>query len=288
MISLKSQDAFKNNPGKNCLPVLKWYAMRTQNLQASKWIFLSPHLDDVVLSCGGLIYDLSQKDTCIEIWTLCAGDPDPQLIPEFAWQLHQRWQTGANAVGIRRAEDKASCQWINARPVHLGFQDCIYRRNPDTGEAIIQQNEDLFTPLSADEAYLVIEVQNFLERNLPGDAQLVLPLGLGSHKDHELTRLAAERLARNLYYYADYPYALLPEAQIDKFLPNPYEFFTVPISSAGLAAWQNAVGEHKSQISTFWGSLEDMKTKIFQYWSTGGGNGLWYTTSPADNKIVNI
>ena len=252
--------------------------MESQNSQPSKWIFLSPHLDDVVLSCGGLIYDLSQKNVDIEIWTLCAGDPDPMLISEFAWQLHQRWQTGADAVNIRREEDSSSCQWINAHPVHLGFLDCIYRRSPTTGEAIIQKNDDLFTALSKDEEYLVVEVQNLLESRLSDDAQIVIPLGLGTHKDHALTRLAAERLSRSTYYYADYPYAVLPEAQIEKSLPPHHQIFTFPISCSGLSAWQNAVGEHKSQISTFWGGLDEMKTKISQYWSAGGGSYLWYTT----------
>ena len=260
--------------------------MQPQNASPSKWIFLSPHLDDVVLSCGGLIYDLSKKNASIEIWTLCAGDPDPLLIPQFAWQLHQRWQTGADAVAIRRDEDRSSCRWINAVPIHFNFLDCIYRRSPGSGEAIILQNEDLFTPVSADEEYLLVEVQNFLERSLPTDARLVVPLGLGSHKDHELTRLAAERLPRDLYYYADYPYAVLPEAQIEKFLPAPCEIFTFPISRNGVAAWQNAVSEHKSQISTFWGGVEDMKTKILQYWATGGGSLLWHENHPPDNKFV--
>jgi LmbE family N-acetylglucosaminyl deacetylase len=32
-----------------------------------RWIYLSPHFDDAVLSCGGLIFDQAQAGTPVEI-----------------------------------------------------------------------------------------------------------------------------------------------------------------------------------------------------------------------------
>jgi len=39
------------------------------------WIYLSPHLDDAVLSCGGIIWQQVQSGHQVEIWTICAADP---------------------------------------------------------------------------------------------------------------------------------------------------------------------------------------------------------------------
>jgi hypothetical protein len=50
-----------------------------------------------------------------------------------------------------------------------------------------------------------------LRRLLPPDWQLVCPLTLGNHVDHQLVRQAAERIGRPLCYYADLPYGLKNE-----------------------------------------------------------------------------
>ncbi|NTV35511.1 MAG: PIG-L family deacetylase, partial [Anaerolineaceae bacterium] len=70
------------------------------------WIFLSPHFDDAVFSCGGLIYEQVQQGDQVEIWTICAGDlPEGQLSP-FAEELHARWTTGRETISSRAAEDQ--------------------------------------------------------------------------------------------------------------------------------------------------------------------------------------
>jgi len=43
-------------------------------------IYLSAHLDDAVLSCGGLIHDQVSKGRDVEIWTFfCAIPPDKPI-----------------------------------------------------------------------------------------------------------------------------------------------------------------------------------------------------------------
>ncbi len=43
------------------------------------WIFLSPHLDDVALSCGGLVLDLAQQGFVVDNWTLMGGYPHDEI-----------------------------------------------------------------------------------------------------------------------------------------------------------------------------------------------------------------
>ena len=43
-----------------------------------------------------------------------------------------------------------------------------------------------------------------------------------------------------------------------------------------LMAWLNAVAAYESQISTFWDSLTEMRSRIRAYWQAGGGKKLWF------------
>ena len=68
-----------------------------------EWIFISPHLDDIALSCGGLVWELAHAGDQVSIWTICAGEPPVAPLSPFAESLHDRWQTGAEATQRRRA-----------------------------------------------------------------------------------------------------------------------------------------------------------------------------------------
>ena len=68
----------------------------------AEWIYISPHLDDAVLSCGGMIRQQVQQGERVQVWTVCAKEnPYPQL-SEFAQTLHDRWETGNETVAIDR------------------------------------------------------------------------------------------------------------------------------------------------------------------------------------------
>jgi hypothetical protein len=69
------------------------------------FIYLSPHLDDVTLSCGGLVWEQVQAGEQVEIWTICAGDPPPGALSPYAEELHHRWGYGIEAIAERRIED---------------------------------------------------------------------------------------------------------------------------------------------------------------------------------------
>lgn len=111
------------------------------------WIYLSPHLDDVALSCGGLVWEQSQAGEQVEVWTVCAGDPPPGPLSPFAEELHRRWKTGPEAAQPRREEDKRSLEFLGASPRHFPLPDCIYRRAAD-GRALFPCVPVYYPPLS--------------------------------------------------------------------------------------------------------------------------------------------
>lgn len=238
------------------------------------WIFLSPHLDDAILSCGGLIYELTAAGEEVQVWTVCAGDPPAGPLSPLANTLHNRWQTGPDAPRVRREEDRRACEILGVQPVHFDVPECIYRTRPDTGLPLIGSNEELFQPLPESEYPLAARIANLLSGRLDQDARLVSPLAIGGHIDHHLVRRAAESLGRPLSYYGDFPYLADYFKDPSHGIDPAWHAVERPISKKGLAAWQKAAAAYRSQISTFWSSLKAMRAALREYHRQGGGR-LW-------------
>lgn len=240
-------------------------------------IYLSPHLDDAVFSCGGWIWEQTQKAQEVEIWTICAGDPLPGPLSELARTLHQAWNLDAHAVQTRREEDRKACQMIGAVPRHLSFQDCIYRLSPQ-GEPFYQTESAISGGLDPKEADLIDRVSAVLEEQLPQEVDLIVPLGIGNHVDHELTRKAASRLGRSLSYYADYPYARDPDGQeVLRIMADSPEWQGEhqEVTDEGLHQWWRSARAYDSQITTFWEDEEALYNEIKQFSGFLGGMTIW-------------
>lgn len=228
------------------------------------WVYLSPHLDDAALSCGGIIWEQVQAGAVVEIWSICAGLPAPGRLTPYAELLHTRWQTGPEAVLERRQEDLLSCAALSARARHFDVPDCIYRTLPG-GEPVVLSDAELFQPLKAGEAELVASLAGQIGGLLSAGTQVAAPLTLGGHMDHRLVRAAAEALGCPLWYYADYPYVLSLQNRLDEWIQPGWRAEQTLVSAGGLAAWQDSIAAHRSQISTFWGSEADMRAQIERY-----------------------
>lgn len=253
-----------------------------------EWVYLSPHLDDAVLSCGGLIWEQTRSGQAVHIWTICAGDPPAGELSPFALALHTRWQIGVQAAAERRREDQAACTRLGADFRHFDIPDCIYRFAPATEgdvETALQRHfytdeQGLFGRVHPDEKLLRRKLANLLAAELPSTAQVICPLALGRHVDHQLVRQAAARLerqqGRRLGYYADYPYVLQQRRRLRRLESAGWQKQIYPVSPAGLLAWQEAIAAYASQISSFWPDLQEMNAAIERYWQENQGVALWF------------
>ncbi len=241
------------------------------------WVFLSPHFDDVVLSAGGLAWELSQRGDRVEIWTICAGDPPAGLpLTDYAQMLHMFWELGEGDVPYSRSlEDAACCAVLGASYRRYTVPDCIYRYHPLTGLPMIHVPDDINLPLSPEEDYLVPSVTDFLRKNLPAGVELVGPLAIGHHRDHVLTRQAAEKLGRPLWHFVDYPYVIRETYDLKDFIPASAEQYSLSISAAGMQAWQAGILCHKSQMIMLFADEAEMRQSITAYAASGGGTHLW-------------
>ena len=236
------------------------------------YIFLSPHFDDVALSCGGLVHHLTQQGHTVEIWTIMGGFPPNQAFSEFAEQMHQEWgMSGEEVVRIRREEDRAACAVMGAHPRHLDWPDAIYRKDPSTGRPLVNNDEELFG--KSPEPELVQQIKDMILKASPIDAKLVLPISLGNHIDHRALTAAGELSGKVALYYADYPYVLRdtdnPEHNRQGWTKRPHA-----LDKSNLEAWQGAVLCYASQLSMFWRDKDESRLAIRNYFAGGGGK-LW-------------
>ena len=248
-------------------------------------IYLSSHLDDAVLSCGGIMWEQVQQGQRVQAWTFATADPAEPL-SAYAQSLHARWNDLKNPSLTRREEDKQALTSLGCGWLHLDYLDCIYRRNNETGEPLIQSDADLFPIHYQVDPVLVNKMARTLEERLNIELEthgagidLCVPLGVGGHIDHRNLRLAAEILGVPLFYYADFPYAAKEPAQVQASLPAGGKPVPHPISTAGVEAWQQAIACYKSQISSFWKSRDEMNQAIQEYASQPFALTLWKNTA---------
>lgn len=240
-----------------------------------RWIFLSPHYDDAVFSCGGGIWELRQAGQEVEIWTICGGQPpETASLSPYVQQLHQRWGAGLEAVALRREEDAQALDILGVKGVSFSFLDCIYRTHPN-GQFIYTGDEDLFGELHPSDYPLIESLSELLCQRTPAHSQIICPLGVGNHVDHQLTRLAAEKSGLPLWYYAEIPYIFRhPDWQRDA-LDAGFQAQFIPISEDGLEHWLQAVSAYRSQLSTFWESPAVCHQAFASHWHANPVLQLW-------------
>ncbi len=237
-------------------------------------IFLSPHLDDVVYSCGGTLGVQVSSGLRPLVITIFGGPPpsNTQLSP-YAQHLHSKWGTdptkGANGViETRRKEDATALEYLQTDYLWLDYPDAIYRGNP----AYYTSHQQLIggEVHPADQAIekqlgqLLLDIQS----GLP-DAVWYAPLGIGRHIDHQIVCSAADRLVQHgikVYFYEDFPYVLRDGALQERIedLGASYEPNLVEVSEF-LPVRQEAAKMYASQITSNFGSQENLIQSMDKY-----------------------
>ncbi len=249
-------------------------------------VYLSPHLDDAVLSCGGMIYRQAARGELVTVITIFAASPsDPGMLSDFARQLHHRWQAAYPAgmsfpdpPALRRGEDRRALSMLgpSIQVIHYTLLDCIYRRHVQTGQALYASEEAIRgDPLDGDPAVGELAAAPAL----PSGAVLYAPLAVGGHVDHRIVRMAVEQWnipSAQLRFYEDYPYVIEAEALERVIAPETgWKSQTIHLEEPALAAKIRAAGEYTSQLSSFWANREAMAAALRDFDQQRGGERLW-------------
>jgi len=177
-------------------------------------IFVSPHLDDVVWSCGGTLAHLVRRGARVLLVTVFTADrPEGVPLSPLAQKITREWGDTERPFKFRQGEEQAAVQRLGISYRWLGFLDCVYRY-PQMSEPEICIGG--FQP-RADAVFKAVRaaLQQIVEA-YPG-AVVFGPLGLGYHRDHLLVCEALQDIRSlgstrcDYYCYEDFPYA----AQVD-------------------------------------------------------------------------
>lgn len=240
-------------------------------------VYLSPHLDDAALSCGGRIFDQARAGKTIGILTLCTAAPAATGLSSLARDLHQRWGLDAATVMDRRQrEDADACRVLGAEPVHGRLLDALYRRHPQTGRPLYPTLESLFGTPDPAEDPLLSDLAGQLRQRVRA-ARVHAPLAVGNHVDHQLTRRAAERaFGPELRYYEDFPYARRRRALWRALTPRRRWTSTVwPLGRDALEHKIRAISCYPSQLGTVFEDAADLRRQVEGFARRRGGERLW-------------
>jgi LmbE family N-acetylglucosaminyl deacetylase len=226
--------------------------------QVERHIFVSPHYDDIALSCGGTAALLAQHGRQPVISLLFGSEPDPaQPLTSFAEGMHRQWGMEASEViAGRRKEEAAALDILGARDELLPFLDAIYRGARYTSDP------ELFGSLAQDDSDLPSQIIEALDLGkLPdGSTRIYVPLAVGNHVDHQIAFAAGIELARagwDVWFYEDLPYALRSGSREERFA-NSDLAFTVAATVNVDSVWTSkidAIMAYPSQLGVIFGYI---------------------------------
>ena len=244
-------------------------------------IYLSPHLDDAALSCGGSIAAQRAAGERVLVVTFCTAAPVPDMqFSDLALEFHRKWGLEpAEVVAARLREERHALEILDADSYWAGLFDAIYRY-----PQAYNTRGSLFNTPAPDDPLLpaLRQLVGGLRERAPG-ATFYAPLGAGSHVDHLIAHSAARMaLGDALWFYEDLPYAARPgvldqrlTALADELTPR-----TIAID-ATFDKKVDAVKIYASQMGELFGGEEGMVRVMREYMQglrpEGGvyGERLW-------------
>lgn len=182
--------------------------------------FISPHLDDAILSAGGLLSYLSGKTSITLINVFTKPGHKPYTAAAKGFLRHCGFNNADELYKHRYAEDDAVCKKLGIRSIHLGFIDGSFRRRIKTSRVIkylakripeIEHSYPLgrkILRLAKDDQIMAVEIKQKLLEITKHEKVFIIfcPLGSVKHMDHVLTRDICMSTFQNVIFWNDYPY----------------------------------------------------------------------------------
>jgi LmbE family N-acetylglucosaminyl deacetylase len=234
-------------------------------------LFVSPHLDDAVLSAGGLLATLAGEGVRAVVLTPFAGSCAGPW-SRFAREFHAACGLpDGEAAAIRRGEDRAALAALAAEAWHGDLLDAVYRRGPDGGWLYDGAGRTFGPPDPGDRATagaLAGLVDRAVARLRP--RLLAGPAALGDHVDHAFVRAATTATGRRggtpVLLWEDQPYALRqpPPGGWCPAAPAPARLeLSIPDR-----VWErriDALGHYRSQLRMLFGPDGDWRLELTRY-----------------------
>ena len=197
---------------------VKRFCVRTETV-GQRHIFLSPHCDDAIGACGGLMQGLKN----VVVFTVFTKQYTLPL-SSLAEELHRDWGI-IDAVESRKKENKNACEYLGVTWLNLDFLEIIYRTKD--GKPICSKFKEIKNPNHPIDAQLVEEILCKIESYISQQDVIYVPMSFGFHADHVIVHRVGIKLLEKgykVYFYQDF-------------------FYEKPLHVTGFREWKYLFGE---------------------------------------------
>ncbi|MEM7249679.1 MAG: PIG-L family deacetylase [Acidobacteriota bacterium] len=214
-------------------------------LEPADILYVSPHLDDVALSCGGRV--LADREAGRRVL----------VVSLFTEPAHGRRKEERKALAVLDATgfDGRLIDAPDRDPAYRRFAAILFARNPQDAE------------VAAETAELLVRI---LEQVQP--KEIVGPLGVGGHVDHrnchQATRDAARRTGTAASFYDDRPYSFVDESvrlRLAELAVSPGD--DLPARSWPSSAWRYVRGLLRARFARAMVGPRDLPLTLRATWA---------------------
>jgi LmbE family N-acetylglucosaminyl deacetylase len=232
---------------------------------AYEHVYISPHLDDAVFSCGGALACHVANRARALVVTLCTAVPPADgPFSDLAHEFHGEWGLSPEeVVTARLREDQAAMARLGVDYVYIDMMDALYRHP----QAYNSRASIFGTPAADDPLHKPLtHFLASLRERMP-DAMFYAPLGAGKHVDHQITFVATlTALGEGVAFYEEIPYVLQPDVLQQRLneLDAPFVASIINIDS-GLVRKIRAAAAYESQLDVLFGGAAAMEQQLHDY-----------------------
>lgn len=170
-------------------------------------VFLSPHMDDAVLSAGSLILTLIKEKKHVVIVTVFSNfGKRPISFPAQKYIFRSGCIRLSTFSEKRKGEDQKAMDLLGIPCKYLMYVDGGFRKNPQ-GKLLYPTFNELFSgTISFYDKKLLKKLEKDILACVRKPDIIYAPLAVGNHADHILVNRIAKTLPNITYYWLDQPY----------------------------------------------------------------------------------
>lgn len=187
-------------------------------------VFISPHLDDAVLSNGDLIQYLAKRTKVIVVTIFTKASRKPHTFFTKKFISLCGYKNTDKFFNARKQEDLNVFSNLGVQCYHLDFIDAAWRKKENPGyltrligkfipefvhiypiyrinirsNRIAREDKNIINLIAAKLSEIV---------NSAKDHYIFCPLAVNTHVDHVIAREAVRRSFKNVIFWTDYPYS---------------------------------------------------------------------------------
>ncbi len=258
---LNGSDAFNIFASKSQLP-------KSLMLNRKRFILVSPHLDDAVLSASSLINKLTEANLKTEVITVfTAGDLAPYTPQGKDFLRQTGFNNPKDLFGVFKKEDTAAMKNLGINFSHLDFIDAAFRKDKKGSNIYLDSQKQFSGIVSGKDSHLIKELAGKIKKHVVNreGVTFFVPLGVGGHVDHVIVRKAVESLKRPVIYWEDYPYNTNPFSVRSFFAQNNKYRLLFKLKKENSSAKQKFIRTYKSQMKVLFpdGKISSLDEKFY-------------------------